>query len=486
MVQDGTTLGERKVLFSFRFPTFLFCFKGNLWNSLIFSWHCFASSNIQHTRMSLETILIMGISMGRTIVLPPAKRIYLFNKAKHKHHFTFRDFFRLEDAEIEHYHIKFISMEEYLEKVAMKGLLFDQNVMSSREVLFPPDNRTDWNQANNNMLQKLWKYIRKTSYEDKICKPVDKFISYFPDNTTDLGPESQHNFMSLIQNLKTQGFNRNMYNGNPPPVNASEIERLREHYFRREKVCFYDNQMQNALTVHYKFEWNGNRFLLPFYTFHFFQNWKQELWTKRFIRDHLRYNDELMCAAARIIARIREDAKTLSPENKHGLFNTMHIRRGDFKQQYKQTMLSAEDTYEKSKKYLQNHTSNILYIATDEKNLTFFEPLQRAHHVVLLSNYSHLIQDINPNYQPLIEQLVLARGDVFVGTMYSTYTSYVNRLRGYYSWRDRLPGYDKGTIQSHYLRPATEKYQQYFSIHDPMWAFEFPEAWYDIDHDVEY
>lgn len=377
-------------------------------------------------------------------------------------------------------------MDEYLEKVAMKGLLFDQSrITSSREALFPPDNRTDWNQANDNVKKKLWEYIRKTSYQDKICKPVEKFISYFPDNTTDLGPESQKSFMSLIQNLKTEKFNRNMYNGNPPPVNASEIDRLREHYFKREKVCFYNNQMQKARTLHYKFEWNGVRFLLPFYTFHYFQNWKQELWTKRFIRDHIRYNDEIMCAAARIVAIIRKDAKAHSPENKDGLFNTMHIRRGDFKKQYKQTLLSAEDTYEKSKKYLQNHTSNMLYIATDEKNSTFFKPLQTAYNVVFLSNYSHLIQDINPNYHPLIEQLVLARGDVFVGTMYSTFTSYINRLRGYYSWRDKLPDYDKGAIQSYYFTHAAKKYQQYFSIHDPMWAFEFAEAWYDIDHDVE-
>jgi hypothetical protein len=35
-----------------------------------------------------------------------------------------------------------------------------------------------------------------------------------------------------------------------------------------------------------------------FYAFLFFEDWHTDLWVKRFVRDHLRYLDEIQCAAA--------------------------------------------------------------------------------------------------------------------------------------------------------------------------------------------
>lgn len=433
--------------------------------------------------MSLETILIMGISMGRTIVLPPEHRIYLFNNKEKKQHFKFQDFLHLKEAEYEHSHVKFMSMDEYLEKVALKGLLVNQ---TTGIVKFPPNNRTNWNQAYGTTQLQLWQYIRNTSMVDDNCIPMQS-ISYFPANTTDFGPESQFRVMSLIQNASKVSRSAK-FKTNPMPANASEVDRLNAHLLRRNSVCFYNNQMQNALSIHYKFSWKGTRFLLPFYSFHFFENYKQELWSKRFVRDHLRYNDEFMCAAARIVAALREDARSLNPDNQDGLFHAMHIRHGDFLFQYKQTFLNADKIYEKSIKFLQmeDHVSKVLYIATDEKNKTFFKPLQSAYHTVFLSDYLHLVEGINANYYALIEQLILARSDIFIGTHYSTFTSYVNRLRGYYSWRDKSPGYDRGIIKSYYFTQAEEIHQQYFSLKNPDWAYEFPESWLNIDEDVEF
>lgn len=49
---------------------------------------------------------------------------------------------------------------------------------------------------------------------------------------------------------------------------------------------------------------------------------------KRFMRDHLRYADEIQCAAARIVHAMREYAKTKNPgSNPKGEFDTFHIRR---------------------------------------------------------------------------------------------------------------------------------------------------------------
>lgn len=43
------------------------------------------------------------------------------------------------------------------------------------------------------------------------------------------------------------------------------------------------------------------------------------------------YVDEIQCAAARVVAAIREHVRKLHPQkNPTGEFDTFHIRRGDF------------------------------------------------------------------------------------------------------------------------------------------------------------
>ena len=66
------------------------------------------------------------------------------------------------------------------------------------------------------------------------------------------------------------------------------------------------------------------------------QDWKDDLWMKRFVRDHVRYIDEIQCAAARVVAavrrRARERAKSVdSSYSGRGDFDTFHIRRYVFK-----------------------------------------------------------------------------------------------------------------------------------------------------------
>ena len=68
------------------------------------------------------------------------------------------------------------------------------------------------------------------------------------------------------------------------------------------------------------------RLLTHFYTFLFFEDWHQQLWTNRFVRDHLRYKDELQCAAARVVNQLRQISKDNGEINGH--FDTFHVRRG--------------------------------------------------------------------------------------------------------------------------------------------------------------
>jgi hypothetical protein len=58
-------------------------------------------------------------------------------------------------------------------------------------------------------------------------------------------------------------------------------------------------------------------------------------------------------------------------------------------------------------------------------------------------------------------------------------------MRGYHSQKDRLPGWEKGEINSYFI-PDNHKYEmrKYKGIQDPMWGREFPVSWRDIDHDL--
>jgi hypothetical protein len=53
----------------------------------------------------------------------------------------------------------------------------------------------------------------------------------------------------------------------------------------------------------------------------------------RFVRDYMRYRDNIQCAGAELVNLVRNDARKLFPKNKKGTYYALHIRRGDF--QYK-------------------------------------------------------------------------------------------------------------------------------------------------------
>ncbi len=53
---------------------------------------------------------------------------------------------------------------------------------------------------------------------------------------------------------------------------------------------------------------------------------------RRFVRDFLRYKDNIQCAGDALLKLVRNDALKIDP-NGNGEFYALHIRRGDF--QYK-------------------------------------------------------------------------------------------------------------------------------------------------------
>ncbi len=105
----------------------------------------------------------------------------------------------------------------------------------------------------------------------------------------------------------------------------------------------------------------------------------------------------------------------------------VHIRRGDFKRQYNMQTRTIEELYLASKDILKANST--IFIATDEPDKSFFQPLGDYYDICFLDDFHHLLDDIDSNLFGLIEQMVLSKGDIFIGTYYSTFSAYVFRIR---------------------------------------------------------
>eukprot|EP00980_Cylindrotheca_fusiformis_P020767 scaffold7755_cov104-Cylindrotheca_fusiformis.AAC.12 len=210
--------------------------------------------------------------------------------------------------------------------------------------------------------------------------------------------------------------------------------------------------------------------------FLFFENWKEDLWMKRFIRDHVHYIDEIQCAAAKLVGAIREHARKRHPTtNPEGLFDTFHIRRGDF--QFKTTRLYASEIYENSKDELTPNST--IFIATDEHDKTFFDPLREHYDLLFLDDFTAELEGVNTNYYGMIDQLIASRG--------RTFTGYVMRIRGYHSVKDKAPGYKEGILPNSYYYATKDKkfiMHTYSSLKGGFFSREYPTSWRDINKGI--
>lgn len=262
----------------------------------------------------------------------------------------------------------------------------------------------------------------------------------------------------------------------------------------------YNRSMHEERTLFFPGH-HRNRLLTHFYSLLFFATEREERRAKRFMRDRLRYHDEIFCTSSRIVEKLlmlqvlayhpslRVGNSSINDEKvgialellslmernaiayssradgdnntttdssitysydaeepaiapgvmeliHRGLlppsYVAFHIRRGDFQQT--QTRQSAEKIVEQTNALVPNRSTRIAYIATDESNRSFFAPFMREYRAVyFLSDLKSGtdIDTINQNYVGMIEQVVCANADVFIGTPLSTFTAYITRIRGY-------------------------------------------------------
>lgn len=85
---------------------------------------------------------------------------------------------------------------------------------------------------------------------------------------------------------------------------------------------------------------SSHRVLQHHYAFAFFASPVMQSFYKRFVRDYMRYRDEIQCYGAQLVKSIRADSLRLDPSQK-GVYYALHIRRGDF--QFKEVKISATE-----------------------------------------------------------------------------------------------------------------------------------------------
>jgi hypothetical protein len=369
-------------------------------------------------------------------------------------------------------------MEEFLKKEALGGNLVDK---VTGEVKFPPENRTDWNGQDDKGRTMLKEYLRNVTLTPLDWSPGN-CLAAFP---SDDGVEHFEELNDMMAKLKQGQFPKvSDFVDKPVPVDADAVERLKEAVAGQvRKLCIYNQEMQDAPVVHFMcYHKMRVRMLTHFYAFLFFEDWRQDLWSKRFVRDHLRYSDEIQCAAARVVAAIRERVRKRG--NPNGEFDSMHIRRGDF--QYKSTQISIDEIIANVKDDLTEKET--VFVATDHVGEPFFKPLREKYDIVMLKDFKKELEGVNTNYFGMIDQLVASRGRIFFGCYHSTFTGFIVRMRGYHSTRDKAQGYEMGLLpKTFYYSGKNEKntYQQYGPLSPPYYSKEFPTSWRDIDKGIE-
>ena len=112
---------------------------------------------------------------------------------------------------------------------------------------------------------------------------------------------------------------------------------------------------------------------------------------------------------------------------KLGNYNSIHIRRNDF------VYVRKDFVDYQTKNLLSNLLEKIptdipLYIATDETDMSYFEELKRHYNIFFISDF---YKDLCLQKSLVVDQLVCVESEIFLGSRLSTFSDYINILRGY-------------------------------------------------------
>jgi hypothetical protein len=174
-----------------------------------------------------------------------------------------------------------ITMRQFLEFEAIQHGSLRHNDFPDEGPFYPPGNRTDWDRSSPEEYLTLMEYLRNSTY----TPPWDhtKCFSIFPSSVKDSVVPP---FLDALEEIYEKGNSNINF---PLPVNGSLHDRLHEIIARRQQLCVYHEGMQREHVIHFTSDPKKIRLLAQFYTFVFFEDWRLDLWMKRFMRDHGAY-----------------------------------------------------------------------------------------------------------------------------------------------------------------------------------------------------
>lgn len=192
--------------------------------------------------MAMETVVGLAMATGRTLVLPPQKKMYLLGKGggKDKKHFDFDDFFPMKQMAEENAALEMITMKEFLDTEAMTGNLIEKE---TGKPSFPPENRTDWDGLSNPEYDILREWLRTVSLVPE-WRP-GQCLATFPSHGNHKSIEELKVMQAAIHK-EGQDLEK-IYKNNPADVDSTPIERMKENLAGRKDLCVYDESMQNEL-----------------------------------------------------------------------------------------------------------------------------------------------------------------------------------------------------------------------------------------------
>ena len=378
-------------------------------------------------RMSMEILFVMAAATGRTLVLPPKIPLYLLGHGKEGAR-SFGDFFPLHNPELLK-KVKIITMKEFVERESHK---WDGLTAEDRERLARVADMCLHKNIEDEDLscEFLHVQLRKHGFQPQI-KPTENCYIFDED---------------VLKKSATTDTASAVATG------LSDESHLDVDRFcgSNRKPVFYDKALQSVEWIHWDAGCDAQgmndkscyRLLSHFYTFMYFTDPKIDNYYKRFVRDFLHYNDAVYCAAWKVIKAVQKDADALNVP-----WSSWHVRRGEL--QYKKVKIPAEEWWENTKELWR--PGELLYIATDERNKKFFDPIKDKHHPVkFLDDYWDIadLGKLDSTYIGMVDTIVASHGRAFAGTWFSTFTGFINRLRGYLgkpmkdSWYSFLPRKD--------------------------------------------
>jgi GDP-fucose protein O-fucosyltransferase len=419
----------------------------------------------------MEIVFVLAVITGRTLVLPASFSMYLLNKKKNNGvpmARSFGDFFPLD--KIRRRGVPIISMHEFL--LAQEGNLLPSPLSSS----FRLDDTNETIVVNRTTLLESALHCENRKRADYSCYGLYELLNrvgYNP-NVTD------EKCVMFDEQAYGSGNNNNNSNKNEPSAKAQEMV---AQICGNRPVVYWSRDISSQHQLLYLPAMEQKyRLLTHFYGLLHFSNATVDNYTKRFVRDNLHYHDEIYCAAGKIVQALQEEgrrrrrgneARNSSGEEEFSYYSALHIRRGDL--QFKEVKIPASEWYENTKELWREN--EILYVATDERNKTFFDDLAQHYELRFLDDYWNMagLDQLDPDYMGMVDTIVASRGRLFCGTWYSTFSGYINRLRGYHGLSMKDSWYS--------FLPRKTALHEWAIVNKSAYAFEWPDGWIGIDGD---